>query len=138
VRAPLLHDRACARISPAAALVAQACAPFASIRNRRSLIYLGNLVSLLRCCAEHPGAAGKIFLAADGEDLSTPELVRRMGAALGRMPRLVPFPVFLLPSKLASSLAVDASNARDTLAWQPPHAVDDGLARTAAWYHQPG
>ena len=108
--------------------------PFGSIRNRRSLIFLGNLVSLLRRCAEHPGAAGKTFLAADGEDLSTPELVRRMGAALGRAPRLLPFPVFLLPSKLTASLAVDASDARDALAWQPPHTVDDALARTAAWY----
>ena len=108
--------------------------PFASIRNRRSLIYLGNLVSLLRRCAEQPGAAGGMFLAADGEDLSTPELVKRMGAALGRAPRLVPFPVFLLPSKLAGSLAVDASQTRDALAWQAPYTVDDGLAQTAAWY----
>ena len=108
--------------------------PFGSIRNRRSLIYLGNLVSLLRRCAEHPGAAGKTFLAADGEDLSTPELVRRMGAALGRATHLVPFPVFLLPSKLAGSLTIDGNDARNALGWQPPHAVAEGLARTAAWY----
>jgi nucleoside-diphosphate-sugar epimerase len=108
--------------------------PFGSIRNRRSLIYLGNLVSLLRRCAEHPGAAGKTFLAADGEDLSTPELVRRMGAALGRATHLLPFPVFLLPAKLAGSLMIDQSEVRDALGWQPPHAVAEGLARTVAWY----
>ena len=108
--------------------------PFASIRNRRSFVFVGNLVALLRRCAEHPAAAGKTLLAADGEDLSTPELVRRMAKALGRTARLLPFPPFLLPSKLAGSLAVDASEARNLLQWQPPYSVDEGLSRTAAAY----
>jgi len=108
--------------------------PFRSIRNRRSFLYLGNLVALLRRCAEHPRAAGKTLLAADGEDLSTPELTRRLGAALGRVPLLVPFPVALLPSRLAGSLLVDAAETRDVLDWRPPYGVDEGLARTAAWY----
>jgi len=108
--------------------------PFASIRNRRSFVYVGNLVSLLQRCAEQPQAAGRTFLAADGEDLGTPELARRMAAALGRHARLVPFPAFLLPSKLSGSLVVDAGETRERLGWQPPFAVDEGLARTASWY----
>jgi nucleoside-diphosphate-sugar epimerase len=108
--------------------------PFASIRNRRSFIFLGNLVALLRRCAEHPEAAGKTFLAADGEDLSTPDLVRRMAAALGRTARLVPFPPSLLPSKLAGSLVVDAAETFAQLGWRPPISVNEGLARTAGWY----
>jgi nucleoside-diphosphate-sugar epimerase len=106
--------------------------PFASIRNRRSFVFVGNLTALLRRCTEHPAAAGRTFLAADGEDLSTPELVRRIGKALGRAPRLVPFPPFLLPAKLAGSLAVDAAETRGALEWQPPFSVDEGLARTVA------
>ena len=108
--------------------------PFASLRNRRSFVFVGNLVALLRRCAAHPAAAGKTFLAADGEDLSTPELVRRMAKALGRTARLVPFPAFLLPAKLAGSLVVDAGETRRLLEWQPPHSLDEGLAQTAAWY----
>lgn len=108
--------------------------PFGSIRNRRSLIYLGNLVSLLRRCAEYPGAAGKTFLAADGEDLSTPELARRMARALGRTAHLLPFPAFLLPSKLANSLVVDFDATRARLDWTPPYSVDEGLAQTVNWY----
>ena len=108
--------------------------PFGSLHNRRSFISLGNLVSLLRRCAEHPRAAGATFLAADGEDLSTPELARRVGIALGRSPRMVPFPAFLLPAKLAGSLVVDAAETRARLDWRPPHSVDEGLASTAAWY----
>jgi nucleoside-diphosphate-sugar epimerase len=105
--------------------------PFGSIRNRRSFVFVGNLVALVRRCVEHRAAAGKTFLAADGEDLSTPELVRRLAAALGRKARLVPFPPSLLPSKLAGSLLVDASKTCDLLQWQPPYSVDEGLARTA-------
>lgn len=108
--------------------------PFASIRNRRSLVYVGNLAALLCACASHPRAAGKTFLAADGEDCSTPDLVRRIAAALGRTARLLPFPPALLPSRLASSLAVDATETRATLGWRAPHTLDEGLARTAAWY----
>ena len=108
--------------------------PFASIHNRRSFVFVGNLTALLRRCAESPAAAGRTFLAADGEDLSTPELARRMGKAFGREPRLVPFPSFLLPAKLAGSLVVDASETRGVLGWQPPFSVDEGLARTVAGY----
>jgi len=108
--------------------------PFGSIGNRRSFVFVGNLTALLRRCAEHPAAARRTFLAADDEDLSTPELARRMGKALGRVPRLVPFPVFLLPSRLSGSLVVDAGDTRDLLQWRPPYTVDEGLARTAAWY----
>jgi nucleoside-diphosphate-sugar epimerase len=108
--------------------------PFASIRNGRSFIYVGNLASLIRRCAEHSQAAGATFLAADGEDLSTPELVRRMAKALGRKARLVPFPPSLLPARLAGSLVVDAVETCSRLGWQPPFTVDEGLARTVAWY----
>jgi nucleoside-diphosphate-sugar epimerase len=108
--------------------------PFASIRNRRSLVYVGNLVSLLRQCASHSSAPGRTFLVADGEDMSTPGLVRRIAAALGREPRLLPFPPFLLPAKLSGSLVVDAAPTFERLAWRPPYSLADGLFETVAWY----
>jgi nucleoside-diphosphate-sugar epimerase len=104
--------------------------PFASIRNRRSLIYVANLASLVGRCLAHPQAAGRTFLASDGEDLGTPELVRRIGAALGFSPRLLPFPPALLPRRLAGSLALDAGHTRQILGWQAPFTVDEGLARS--------
>lgn len=106
--------------------------PFGSIRNRRSFIYVGNLAALVGRCLEHPHAAGRTFLASDEEDLSTPELVRRIGAALGFSPRLFPFPLFLLPGKLTDSLVVDSEETQAVLGWQPPYTVDEGLARTVA------
>ncbi|MTI93171.1 NAD-dependent epimerase/dehydratase family protein [Stutzerimonas stutzeri] len=56
--------------------------PLGAIHNRRSLVALDNLVDLIRSCITHPQAAGQIFLVSDGEDLSTSELLRRLGRAL--------------------------------------------------------
>jgi nucleoside-diphosphate-sugar epimerase len=122
--------------------------PLASIRNRRSLIYLGNLVHAAQACLERPRAAGRTFLVSDGEDLSTPELVRRVARALDTPVRLFPAPVWLLRGvgaiarrsatveRLVDSLQLDIGAIRSALEWQPPFAVDDGLAETARWYRR--
>ena len=57
--------------------------PLASVANKRSLIYVGNLVDALTTCAVHPAAAGQTYLVSDGEDISTPDLIRRTAKALG-------------------------------------------------------
>lgn len=115
--------------------------PLGAVDNRRSMLALDNLVDLLIHCVDHPAAAGKTFLAADGEDLSTPELIRRLAAALGRPARLLPVPPALLRlggrllgraaemERLLGSLQVDISHMRETLQWQPPVSVDEGLRR---------
>ncbi len=120
--------------------------PFACCDNRRSFTGLTNLVDLLIQCVLHPAAANETFLAADGEDLSTPELLRRMARALGRKARLLPFPPAMLRvaagvvgrpgvyERLCGSLRVDASKARELLGWRPPLTVDEELARTARWF----
>ncbi|MBB4863678.1 nucleoside-diphosphate-sugar epimerase [Pseudomonas nitritireducens] len=118
--------------------------PFASIDNRRSLVARDNLVDLLLLCARHPQAAGQIFLAGDGEDLSTAQLCRRLSLALGVRPRLLPVPPAALRllgrlsgrsaqvQRLLGSLQVDISVARERLGWTPPVAVDQALRETAA------
>ena len=120
--------------------------PLASINNARSFVSVGNLASAVAVAAVHPSAAGKTFLVSDGEDLSTPELFRRSAAALGLKARLIGFPVPLLEMtgsilgrgdaarRLTRSLAVDSGKIRRQLGWQPEESLDQGLARTAAWY----
>jgi nucleoside-diphosphate-sugar epimerase len=120
--------------------------PLGAINNRRSLIFVGNLADAILCCLEHPVAAGKTFLVSDGEDVSTPALVRRMAAALGGPARLValPMPVLraaaalagksALATRLLDSLTVDGTAIRHTLGWSPPFTLDEGLRETAAWY----
>lgn len=117
--------------------------PLGAIHNRRSLVALDNLVDLIVTCLDHPAAANQTFLVSDGEDLSTTELLRRMGLALGRPARLIPVPVSLLTAgaallgrrdmaqRLSGSLQVDISKAQTLLAWKPPISVDEGLRRTA-------
>lgn len=120
--------------------------PLASCGNRRSLVGLTNFVSLLEKCVLHPAAAGQIFLVADGEDLSTPELLRKVAHALNKKARLLPCSPALLRlaagvvrrpgiyERLCGSLQVDATKARDLLDWTPPSSVDTELARTASWF----
>ncbi len=119
--------------------------PFASLHNRRSLIYVGNLVDAIARCAEHPAVRGP-FLVSDEESVSTPELVSRIARALGRPERLVPTPPVLLRvagmiagrrdeiRRLTGSLVVDSSRARRLLDWRPPYTLDAGLAETARWF----
>lgn len=124
--------------------------PLGAIANRRSLVARVNLVSALRRCVEHDAAAGETFLVADGEDLSTPELVRRLARALGRPARLLPVPPGLLRAagslfgragevaRLTGDLMVDASRIRSRLGWRPAIGTDAALAETAAWYRRQG
>ena len=120
--------------------------PMASIHNRRSLVYLGNLVSAIEVCLEHPAAAGQVFLVADGEDVATPELIRRICRSLGRPARLWPCPQAILAAlagiggrahqarRLLSSLTVDGSKIRRLLDWSPPYSMDQGLEETVRWF----
>jgi nucleoside-diphosphate-sugar epimerase len=117
--------------------------PFAAVENRRSFTGLANLAALLERCATRTEAANQVFLAADGEDLSTPDLLRRLAAAMGTRARLVPVPPAALlavaalagrrdlAQRLLGNLQVDASKARTRLGWSPPQSVDAGLASTA-------
>ncbi len=117
--------------------------PFAAIDNRRSLIARANLTHAIVTCLSHPAAANGTFLVRDGDDLSTPDLVRHLRRALGRPARLVPIPpLFLarmgglcgrsaLVSRLLGSLAIDDRLLRETLGWVPPVRADQALAETA-------
>lgn len=114
--------------------------------NRRSLVALDNLVGLIVTCIHHPAAANQTFLVSDGEDLSTTDLLRRMGRALGKPARILPVPPALLKlggamvgrpelaQRLCGSLQVDISKTRQLLGWVPPLSVDEGLRRAAEGY----
>jgi nucleoside-diphosphate-sugar epimerase len=120
--------------------------PLGSIDNRRSLVYLGNLVDAIRVCLAHPGVVGRTYFVGDGEDLSTPELVRRLALALAVRPRLWPIPPALLEwlgaltgkraaiARLTGSLRVDGTALRRDAGWSPPFSVDQGLAETVRWF----
>ena len=124
--------------------------PLGAVRNARSLVSVWNLCDLLLLALTHPRAPARIWLVSDGEDLSTPDLIRRIASAMGRRARLLSVPLALLcPSaallgrggefkRLCGSLTVDISQTRAQLAWSPPMRLDEALARTVAWYRSRG
>ena len=127
------------------AVARRARVPFGRIHNRRDFLYVGNLVNAVAALLEVSGAVGGAWLAADGEAVSTAELVRRVASALGVEPRVtsVPEPLLSFAARLAgrgallrrtvSSLEVDASPLVRRIG-PPPFTLDRGLAATAAWW----
>ncbi len=108
--------------------------PLAGVTNRRSILYAGNLADAVIRCIAHSDPA--TYLVADGAPVSTAELCRRIGAALGRPARLFPFPAAFLPEKLAGSLELDDAAIRGALGWQPPFSLEAGLRATAGWFRR--
>ena len=117
--------------------------PLASVENRRSLIHVGNLTDALILCAMHPAAAGQTYLVSDGEDVSTPELLRQLGVEMGHPACLFPCPLILLRlagkfagksdqvERLLGSLRIDSGKIRGELGWRPPVTLREGLRRAS-------
>lgn len=115
--------------------------PLGSINNQRSFVGVDNLVDFICTCLQHPQAANETFLVSDGEDVSTPELIRRLAAAMQRPARLIPVPVVALRAvagmlgrreavqALCGSLQVDIGKARQMLGWVPTVTLEEGLRR---------
>lgn len=117
--------------------------PLGAIHNQRSLVAIDNLVDLIVTCLSHPAAAGQTFLVSDGEDVSTTDLLRRLGQAMGCPARLIPVPASWLKllatmagrdnvaQSLCGSLQVDIQKTRQLLGWNPPLTLDQGLEKAA-------
>lgn len=118
--------------------------PFGAVRNRRSLVYVGNLVDFMLLCANHSSVGNRIFLISDGEDLSIGQLIAKLSLAAGRKAWMLPVPPALLEGlaallgrraaaqRLLGSLQVDVGETRAVTGWSPPYSVEEGLAATVA------
>lgn len=118
--------------------------PFAGINNSRSFLFLGNLVDAITICINHPLAAGETFLLSDGQDMSTPNLIKKIASAMGRKTILFYFPNIILKmlckivskaeelEKLTGSLIVDSSKIRNLLGWKSPFTFEEGIRETVS------
>ncbi|MEY8215669.1 MAG: SDR family oxidoreductase [Colwellia sp.] len=116
--------------------------PFGAVHNQRSMVYVDNLVYFVIKCIDHPAAANETFLVSDGDDVSLTTLLKYMGSAFGRAPRLVPIPVFIFKllgmlagkqavvDRLVGDLQADSSKARMLMDWKPPFTVEQGIQGT--------
>ncbi len=117
--------------------------PLGSIRNQRSLIYLGNLVDVILLCATHPAAANQTYLVSDGNDVATPDLIRLLAVKMQVKPLVIPCPVWMLRlmagvagksaqlNRLLDSLQVDIRKLRENTGWHPAYTTDQGMQMTA-------
>jgi nucleoside-diphosphate-sugar epimerase len=134
--------------------------PFGAVRNRRSLAYVGNVVAAVEAVVAAPLSGQEVFFVSDGVDLSTPELLRLVGEALGRQVRLLPVPPSLLlglaaagdrllswrspprfvpaMARLVNSLTVDSTKLARLTGFVPPWTPAQGLAETGRWYQERG
>jgi nucleoside-diphosphate-sugar epimerase len=115
--------------------------PLSLVKNKRSMIGMDNLVDLLIRCIDHPEARGKTFLASDGEDLSTPELIKLIASSMEKKANLFPFPISMLKflasvlgkreeiNRLVGSLRIDGSYTKEILNWTPTISVEEGIRR---------
>jgi UDP-glucose 4-epimerase len=120
--------------------------PLGAVRNKRSLVNIWNLCDLLLHALKHPSAPSRTWMVSDGEDLSTGDLLRSIGNAMGQRVRLFPVPIAVLQlcadllgrraeiARLVDSLVIDITQTCADLGWSPSVKVDVALARTVAWY----
>lgn len=114
--------------------------PFGLANNRRDFISVSNLVDLLVVCAKHPNAPGNIFLASEGNTVSTRDFVNAIAVGQGRKVFQIPIPVSFMRlaglvigksamiEQLFGNLEVDSSNLKDILNWTPSYSMKDSMA----------
>jgi nucleoside-diphosphate-sugar epimerase len=120
--------------------------PLGSLVNQRSMLFIGNLIGAIRICLNNPNAAGRTYLVADDEIVSTPFLIREIAGILGMKPRLFSCPPAVLMmagwiagrreevDRLMGSLWADTSRIRKEIGWKPEYSLREGLETTIAWY----
>ena len=120
--------------------------PFLNIKNRRSLIYLGNLVDAIVAVLNNPKASGQVYFVSDGRDVSTPELVQNVANAFEKTAHLIPFPIVMIRlfgrifkkessvERLLGSLVVANRKIQSELGWKAPYSMQEGLRDTVQWY----
>lgn len=154
LRPPLVHGPGVSgnfrRLLHLATLGARIPLPFGALDNPRSLVAVDNLADLMLHALRSDAAIGRAFLVSDDEDLSTTELLRRLGRALGHPVRLFGVPMGVVrgtfgllgrgadADRLVGSFTVDGSAVRSELEWTAPLTVDAGLALVAQWWRSRG
>ncbi|MDD4907496.1 MAG: NAD-dependent epimerase/dehydratase family protein [Candidatus Omnitrophica bacterium] len=120
--------------------------PFKSIHNKRSFIYTGNLCDIMELCLSHPAAAKQLFLAGDGADISTPELISTIAGAFKKQACLLACPVSILRvigrltakadaiSRLTDSFCLRTEKFSTLTRWKPRFSVEEGIAKTVGFY----
>ncbi|MGF1697551.1 NAD-dependent epimerase/dehydratase family protein [Vibrio lamellibrachiae] len=114
--------------------------PFYAVGNKRDFISVENLKDLLKCCALHPCARNRVFLASEGDTVSIKEFTNAIAKGLGKKLYQLPVPVSLMRlggkllgksamvEQLVGNLQVDSSDLKKVLGWKPPYTMEESMA----------
>ena len=120
--------------------------PLGAVKNRRSLVGIDNLCSLIETCIEHPNAANQAFLVSDQDDVSITELLAKLKSSLASSSALIPVPISLMKlgatmggkgtvaQRLFDDLYVSSEKATQLLGWNPPYSMQEQLDKTADYF----
>ena len=96
----------------------------------------------INTCIIHPKAAGETFMVSDGQDVSTPDLIKMIAFAMNKKTFLFSLHSGILKAlckiagkgkeleKLTGTLLVDSSKIRNLLGWKPPFTMEEGIRET--------
>lgn len=114
-------------------------------KNKRSFIYLENLLKFIEILVNHPKAGNEIFLCSDDDDISTADLFKELSYGMYKESLILKVPRFLflfffligkghLPKKLNESLVIDNSKSANLLGWNPPYSTKNALKKVSKEY----
>lgn len=117
--------------------------PFGKIKNRRSMVYIGNLCHMVNQVIKQnqPG----IFLASDDKPLSTTRLIELMAMGLNKKIFLIKIPLFetILKSfkksyykRLYGDLEIDNTLTRNKLNLKNPYTIEEGVGNMVKGFNK--
>ena len=107
--------------------------PLGSGEQERDFVYIDDVVDALLAAAELRPAAPLTFNVGSGHGIRIREIVERLLTLLGR-PDLARFGSLSTRGDELLTMSADITRASDSLGWKPRVSLDEGLARTVAWY----
>lgn len=120
--------------------------PFASVENRRSIVYIRNLADALIYLLKHENSGNNIFHVSDDPPVSIGQLIYKIREELGHSPMMFHIPVKLMTTsaailgkedearKILGSLTVSSHKIRNSFSWKQPFSLMEGIRDTCDWF----
>ncbi len=116
--------------------------PFGNIHNKRSIVYVGNLIALIHVLLDKKMSG--VFIAGDQAPLSTTQLVTLLRKSNGKKTSLLFIPKWVqraiktvrphLYVRLFGSFVIDNSSTNLKLGFVPPVSTETGMKNMVTWF----
>ena len=116
--------------------------PFKGIENKRSMVYIDNLIAMLNAIAD--SSASGVYIAGDREPMSTSTLLKNIYLGSAKQPNWFKMPklgLWLLKilkpelvKRLYGSYIIDNTESNKMLNFTPPYTSDHGIRVMTEWF----